>query len=89
MKIFPMLTLLVLVLALTCKVEDSKATTVENTIDSKTTTVENTTPKGCYPGDNDNNFAIFVCLCSFSVLRNEHEQPYFLINEHEQENLFV
>nr|GEX07327.1 hypothetical protein [Tanacetum cinerariifolium] len=37
MKIFPMLTLLVLVLVLTCMVEDSKATTVENTTPKDTT----------------------------------------------------
>nr|GEX07325.1 hypothetical protein [Tanacetum cinerariifolium] len=37
MKIFPMLTLLVLVLVLTCLVEDSKATTVENTTPKDTT----------------------------------------------------
>nr|GEU35194.1 hypothetical protein [Tanacetum cinerariifolium] len=45
MKIFPMLTLLVLVLVFTCMVEDSKATIVENA-----------SSKNCYPGDKDNNF---------------------------------
>ncbi|GJR54211.1 putative ribonuclease H-like domain-containing protein [Tanacetum coccineum] len=51
MKIFSMLTLLVLVLVLTCMVQDSKATTVENATDSKATTVENATPKVLFSKD--------------------------------------
>ncbi|GJZ20309.1 squamosa promoter-binding protein 1, partial [Tanacetum coccineum] len=60
MKIFPMLTLLVIVLVLTCMVEDSKATIVENA-----------SSKNCYPGDKDNNFTRGRLNYTFKVNRGD------------------